>query len=535
MTRPGDGAVATRPVAILIAALGGEGGGVLAEWLVEAATRAGYPAQGPAIPGVAQRTGATTYYVEIYPVRRARLGGVQPVLGLYPVPGGIDLLVASELLETGRAVASGLVSPDRTTLIASLARALTTHEKIALGDGRFDSARLLAVARGHSRRLIAFDMDEAARASGTMLSAVMLGAVAASGVLPIPPEIFDGVIRDSGIGVEGSLRGFARGYEAVAGNRVAEVREPPRGAAAPSAPPAQIAAAFPRPVHAMLGAGYARLVDFQDRAYAELYVERLRAILAAERVAGGSAAHGYPITRETARFLALWMAFDDVVRVASLKCRASRFARVRREVGAGEGDVVRIVDYLKPGMLEIAGLLPASLSRRLVAWDRRRQARGKPPVAFAVHLRSDGIAGFALLRTLAGLRWLRRHGARYAEEQALIERWLAAVARATRADWRLGHELALCGRLIKGYGATNERGKRNLLHIVDHLAELPGADPAARAEAVRQAREAALADEAGTALDSTLVRHGAPPRPTVAQPIAWTRRRTAAPARGAVP
>ena len=123
----------TQPIAILIAALGGEGGGVLAEWLVEAATRAGYPVQSTSIPGVAQRTGATTYYVEVYPVLRAQLEGTpradesaptggraefirpapradesaptvrQPVLGLYPVPGGVDLLVASELLEAGRA------------------------------------------------------------------------------------------------------------------------------------------------------------------------------------------------------------------------------------------------------------------------------------------------------------------------------------------------------------------------------------------------------------------------------------------------
>jgi indolepyruvate ferredoxin oxidoreductase beta subunit len=84
-----------------------------------------------------------------------------------------------------------------------------------------------------------------------------------------------------------------------------------------------------------------------------------------------------------------------------------------------------------------------------------------------------------------------------------------------------GHELAQCGRLIKGYGSTNERGKRNLLHIVDHLA--------ADAEAIRAARVAALADDAGKALDATLVAHGAPARPVVAQPIRFYRRRPAQP------
>ncbi|HEX7270752.1 MAG TPA: DUF6537 domain-containing protein, partial [Casimicrobiaceae bacterium] len=127
---------------------------------------------------------------------------------------------------------------------------------------------------------------------------------------------------------------------------------------------------------------------------------------------------------------------------------------------------------------------------------------------------------------LAALRGLRSRGARYAEEQALIGTWLTAVERATRVDWRLGYELALCGRLIKGYGTTNERGKRNLAHIVEHLAGRAGTAAPQRAESVREAREAALADEVGTALDATLVRHGAAPRPVVAQPIIWTRKRT---------
>ena len=58
---------AVTPITILIGALGGEGGGLLAQWLVETATDAGYPVQSTSIPGVAQRTGATTYYVEIFP------------------------------------------------------------------------------------------------------------------------------------------------------------------------------------------------------------------------------------------------------------------------------------------------------------------------------------------------------------------------------------------------------------------------------------------------------------------------------------
>ena len=141
-----------QPITILVAALGGEGGGVLAEWLVETALGAGYLAQSTSIPGVAQRTGATTYYVEIFPESEAALGGRRPILSLLPVPGCIDLVVASELLEAARSVQAGFVSPDRTVLVSSTSRTLTTSEKLSLGDGRFDSDRLYAIAREHSRR-----------------------------------------------------------------------------------------------------------------------------------------------------------------------------------------------------------------------------------------------------------------------------------------------------------------------------------------------------------------------------------------------
>ena len=48
-----------RPITIAVLALGGEGGGVLADWIVDLAQHGGYLAQTTSVPGVAQRTGAT--------------------------------------------------------------------------------------------------------------------------------------------------------------------------------------------------------------------------------------------------------------------------------------------------------------------------------------------------------------------------------------------------------------------------------------------------------------------------------------------
>ena len=533
----------TQPTTLLICALGGEGGGVLTEWLVDTARHAGYAAQSTSIPGVAQRTGATTYYVEVFPVPLTELGGRRPVFSLSPVPGALDAIVSSELLETTRQIGNGMSAPERTLVITSSARTLTTAERMQPGDGRADAGRLLEVVKAFSREHHVFDMGAAAREAGTVVSAVMLGAIAGSGLFPFPRAAYERAVRggDGGSDKPGkmaaaSLRGFAAAFDAVNAPReqaamVTRLLDSASGERAlPTPLPPAVAARFPAPMHDLLALGHARVLDYQDAAYATLYVERLAQVLAAERAADPAAAHGYSTTREMARWLALWMAFDDIVRVAELKSRASRTQRVHGEVKAGDDDIVKVYDHFKPGAPEFAALLPAPLAHRVTAWDRRRST----PWAMPLKVGSHSVIGMASLRLLASLRWLRKRGSRFADEQALIVRWLDAVVAGTRADWRLGHEVALCGRLIKGYGSTNERGKANLLHVIDHLATapLPDGSPAARATAIAAAREAALADEAGKALDAALVRHGAPPRPVVAQPIRWMKRK---PQAGATP
>jgi indolepyruvate ferredoxin oxidoreductase beta subunit len=512
-----------RPITLLICALGGEGGGVLTEWLVETARHAGYPAQSTSIPGVAQRTGATTYYLEVFPVPLAQLGGRRPVFSLNPVPGALDALLSSELLETARQVSGGMSSPRRTLVITSSARTLTTQERMQLGDGRADADALLKLVGTFSRARHVFDMAAAAREAGTVVSAVMLGAIAGSGLLPFRREDYEAVVRQSGASAEASLRGFAKGFERVAATAPAATgARPADGVAATSAPPAGPVSALPAPVQEIAALGHARLTEYQGNAYAGLYLQRLARVLQAERAADPRAEHGFAATREAARWLALWMAFDDIVRVADLKSRAARRARVQREVKAGEGDLLRIYDHFKPGVAEFAALLPPALAARLLAWDRRRIAAGKAAWALPLKVGTHGVGGMLALRTLAGLRWLRPRGSRFAAEQRMIETWLAGIAEGLARGHRLGHEIALCGRLIKGYGTTNERGKDNLLHVLRHLAHLPSADEAA--QAVAAAREAALADEAGKALDAALLSHGAPARPVKAQPIRWMRR-----------
>jgi indolepyruvate ferredoxin oxidoreductase beta subunit len=515
----------TQPISILLCALGGEGGGVLADWLVDVARHAGYPAQATSIPGVAQRTGATTYYLEIYPLPHSQLQGRLPVLGLNPLPGRLDALVSSELLETARQIGNGLASNDRTLVISASSRALTTAEKMTMGDGRRPEGPLLDVIAAHSLRHHVMDMDRLCQESGTLVSAVMLGAIAGSGLLPFSREHYEAVLAGPSKAAQASLRGFASAFDLVTRQReqaqyVEQVMKPAAPVLAASAVlPDDVAAKFPAVLHPLMGLAHQRLVEYQGPAYARLYVQRLERLLDAES-ASADAAH--PVTAETTRWLALWMAFDDIIRVADLKSRASRWDRVTQEVKAKEDDVLKVYDHFKPGVPEMAALVPQGLANKLLRWDRARVAKGQAPWALPIKVARHALWGMASLRLLASLRVLRPLGSRYQTEQALIEEWLSGIEAATRQSPALGLELARCGQLIKGYGSTNERGKDNLLHILRHVcgaaSKLPLVEQVA---AVARIRQAALQDEAGQALDQALLQHGAPARPVKEQPVLW--------------
>ncbi|HXE26281.1 MAG TPA: 2-oxoacid:acceptor oxidoreductase family protein, partial [Roseiarcus sp.] len=176
-----------KPLAIAILAMGGQGGGVLADWIVEVAEHEGWAAQSTSVPGVAQRTGATIYYIETLPPRN----GVTPVFSLMPTPGDVDVVMAAELMEAGRSVLRGLVTPDRTTLIASTHRAYAVAEKEKPGDGAGDPIAVTDALDFAARGAVAFDMEKIAAERGTVISAPMLGALAGSGALPFPKAAYE--------------------------------------------------------------------------------------------------------------------------------------------------------------------------------------------------------------------------------------------------------------------------------------------------------------------------------------------------------
>ncbi len=496
-----------KPLSISFHGLGGQGGGVLADWLVELAEHNGYLAQATSVPGVAQRTGATVYYIEIFPRAQAEAVRVDPVLALMPMPGDVDLVVASELIEAGRAVARGVVTPDRTTLIAASHREYSISEKSALGDGTADSEAVMAACKAAANRFICFDMQAMAERHGSVISAALLGAIAASGALPFPRTAYEDAIKHSGVGVDTSLATFAATFD-IATNPGATGSVPAaalegapaanlwRGQSANGEIPAQIVRHFPQPAQDMVLQGARRCADYQDGDYARSYLKRLLPILALD-----TGHDGFLLTRETARYLALWMSFEDPIRVADLKIRAERLEKCRVEVRADPGQIVYLAEFMHPRLQEVCDTLPAPVGRFVL---RSRFWRRALSTLFNTgrRIHSTALSGFLLLFLLSRLRRWRRSTLRFQLENAAIESWLADLAEIPSGQYSLALELARCPRLIKGYGDARERGMRNFNRITSSLRPIRSNSDAA--DILARLREAALADESGQSLDREL-------------------------------
>jgi indolepyruvate ferredoxin oxidoreductase, alpha subunit len=495
--------LAVRPLTILIAALGGEGGGVLTDWIVAAATSQNFPVQSTSIPGVAQRTGATTYHIELVPKAFAPADARRPVLALAPGVGDVDLVVASELMEAGRAVAGGYVTPDRTTTIASTSRSYLVVEKMAMGDGRYDPERLIAAVEKNSQKALLLDLETIARESGAMINAVMLGVIADAGALPIPAEAFEAAIRADGKAVEANLRGFRAGLAAAR-----DGAQPPalpgkraHGAVSSLAELESEIAPMPAAARAIMSEGVRRLAAYQDLAYARLYLDRLSPIRDADTKAGADG----QLLAATARHLAVRMSYEDVIRVAQAKIDPARFSRIAAQMAVKTDQPFTVTEFLKPGVEEFCSILPRWLATRILAYAERHPAFAR--AHWGMEVNTASISGYLRFYLLAKLRSFRPKTFRYAEEQRAIEAWLQLIARAAPLSAELATEIAECARLIKGYGDTHKRGSANYSLIERELIlpALAGAMlPRQAADAIANARTAALLDPEGEALAKCL-------------------------------
>lgn len=486
-----------KPITIAISALGGQGGGVLTNWLVNLAEQNDCFSQSTSVPGVAQRTGATVYYLEIFP--KGGYKNTSPVMALMPIAGDVDLVVASELMEAGRAIQRRFVTPDKTTLITSTHRVYAISEKMALGDGTGNSEIVVKAAEQAAHKFIAFDMESLAAEMNCMISSIMFGAIAGSGRLPFARKKFEAAIRAEGKMVDVNLRGFDAGYKAA--SKPYEPEEIPEASIgleasigkvsgkAANTPEAEVLIkrinALPESARKFSYAGTKKLLDYQDIDYAAQYLTILESFAAQDKAP-------HDLTLELARYLALWMAFDDVIKVADIKTRSDRVRKYRKEVNAGQDQIVHMVEYMHPRIEEIIGTMPRGMANlvqksSVLLWFFNK---------FTGPRLSDTtkISSFLMLYFMASLSFMRRKTLRYAQEHEQINIWLSFIRQTLRTDYNLAVEIIRCQRLIKGYGETHTRGMNNFNIIMTAIdqGKLTATD-------VADLRTAALADEDGIA------------------------------------
>ncbi|WP_150525377.1 indolepyruvate oxidoreductase subunit beta family protein [Roseibium sediminis] len=488
-------------IKIAIMAVGGQGGGVLTNWIESLARTEGYHCQATSVAGVAQRTGATIYYIEMAPASIPT-----PVFALAPSAGDVDVLIAAELAEAGRAITRGFVTPDRTTLIGSTHRSLAVSEKTVPGNGVAPSEEILAATEIAARTRIMADMEAAAVSVGSVISASLFGALAASGALPFPREAFEKAIKGSGKGVDSSLRAFAAGHDLALNGEIREPETPSAPAVSNAAGPEGAMRAWstlsarigdmPEPVRELALAGLRKVVDFQDTDYGLVYLNRLEEFLACDH-----ASREFRLSRAAAKYIANALAYDDVIRVADLKTRADRFDRIRDEMRVADGYSMRITEYLHPGVDELIGMLPAKMGNRLdksETWRKRIDrwfSKGR-------RIRSDRLFGFFTLYCLGGLRGWRRRTFRHSVEMAHMDRWLGTAREYLPDRYDMAVEVLNCRRLIKGYSDTHARGQTKFdrvlsaARLVDQRTDGP--------QWMARMREAALKDEDGKALEGAI-------------------------------
>lgn len=437
--------IVDRPICLLLGALGGQGGGVLIDWLVTAAKRAGYPAQATSTPGVAQRTGATTYYFELFPEKNP-IGS--PVFTFFPASGDLDLMIAMEPTEAGRAIERGFVT-DCTTVITATERVYSTSEKVSAGDGRIDVIPVIEAIEKASKKLIQLDILNLSAGTAARGNAIAFGAIIGSGILPLTPEDCRAAISSKGVAASSNLAGFEIGLKAITDNTQPKLNSEQHLYDTAPAEFTREIQTFPEPAREIISHSIARLIDYQNTEYAKLYIKRLKTISVVDTESEKN------LTSEIARHLARWMSFEDVIRVAQLKTRPERLLRIRGELKVDAQTPIRLTDYFKPGREEFLGVVPKSLSWLV------------PPIkkGIALHIPTGTALGFAMLKFLSILKPFRTKSIQYLEEQKAIENWLKAAIKAASLDNHLACQTAKLAILARGYGRVRNTGlsKLNIL------------------------------------------------------------------------
>ena len=473
-------------IKILVPAVGGQGGGVLTEWLVQAFFKEEFDVQGISLPGLSQRGGSTVYYLEAYPKPEE---GKQVIFAQFPVPGEVDIIVAQEFLELGRALELGYGS-DITTIVTSTHRIYSTLEKMPIGSGIYSDENLRKLARAFSSDLIELNALELSKENGMdelAVNAILLGALCASGALPVKKDSYIAAIEEVGVAVKSNLRAFEVGWEYISSNKYqakdadsAEdwnkfVRERTQKLEGEEREEylsrvSEIEGKYPQNTWKILAESVFRLKEYQSLKYADRYLSMVDEVFEIdESVKGG----GFKLTEHYAKNLALLMSYEDGIRVAELKINSERFKRIKENMRLRDDQVFKVVDYLKPDAEEVYGLLPYYLVSPVLSFTRtslfKKIWRRKRPLTFGQTPTTNSFSGFARLWLLTKIKFMRPQSYRYKKEYALIKKYTESVKIYSKYDYKLGCLAARSAGVVKGYGKVRRRTMDAFYRFIDNI------------------------------------------------------------------
>ncbi len=470
-------------IKILIPAVGGQGGGVLTEWLVQAFFFEGFDAQGISLPGLSQRGGSTVYYLEAYPKADSEEKSI--IFAQFPVPGEVDIILAQEFLELGRALELGYGS-DKTTIVTSTHRIYSTLEKMPIGSGIYSDENLRKLALAFSSNVIELDALKLSKANGMdelAVNAILLGALSTSGAIPIEKKSFIRSIETVGVAVSASLKAFEVGWDyansssdtkslakwdSFVKDRADKLEDKEKQEYMHRI--SKIESEYPENVREILAESVYRLIDYQDIGYADKYLDEVSVI---NKIDNDTKVTNYELTEFFAKNLALLMSYEDGIRVSELKIKSDRFKRIREEMRLRDDQVFHVVDYLKPEAEEIYGLLPNVLVAPVLRFTQTRLFkkiwRRKKPLTMGQMPVTNSFSGYLRLWMVAKMKFLRPHSYRYKKEYKLIKRYRESINKFASYDYQLGCLVAKSAQMVKGYGKVRRRTMDAFYRFLDNI------------------------------------------------------------------
>lgn len=465
------------PLKIVLIAIGGDGGGVLTQWIINMAESQGYWAQSTSIAGVAQRTGSTVYYIEAIPVHDITIDGViqTPVLAQMPGPYDVDIVMTTELLEVGRAIKRKFIS-DKTTVVFSTHRNLAINEKESPGDGIKKGKEVFEMANKYAKKCYHANLKLIADKNKSVVSASLFGALAASNATPFTKEMFLNTIEKGGVAIKQSTAAFEEAYQYVTdSNNQTKAFTDQLAPKAYSEMPKSVSSKkinvliekiktnFPETLHNALYAGVTHLADWQNEKWATKYLEMLEPFIDIDKK---NQDRNYELSNHMVRYLAIALSYDDLVFVADQKTRTERFSEMYNQVDAKKDDLVHTLDYLHPSFDEVTGFMPSKLGKKLEHNQSLKSFFNKY-LDKDRRMYSTSFFGFTMLYILGGMKNWRLKTLRHHVEMNNVNYWLKNIEQVVDKNYNLAVQIAKTYRLKKGYGCTYERGASKFSYIND--------------------------------------------------------------------